>query len=169
MKELQLDRKKMTLIALVLMPVNWLSMAMAFQGKIAMLVVTGAITLAFYYMGGCLPAFISAVMAVAKIGAAIGGALGALTAWMMGIGFLIMIIAQVGSVMIVGYAGVVLAYLFPIVMYPFLCWLGKRMYGFDNADYIVKLGEKKKQKNKASEEVNWDNVYSKVMNEVKNN
>lgn len=169
MKELQLDRKKMTLIALVLVPVNWLSMAMAFQGKIVLLVVTGVITLGFYYMGGCLPAFISAVMAVAKIGAAIGSALGALTAWMMGIGFLIMIIAQVGSVLIVGYAGVVLAYLFPIAMYPFLCWLGKRMYGLDNTDYIVKLGGKKKQKNKASEEVNWDSVYSKVMNEVKNN
>lgn len=169
MKELQLNRKVMTLIALALTPVNWLSMTMAFQGRIWLLIVTGAITLAFYYMGGCLPAFISAVMAVAKVGAAIGSALGALTAWMMGIGFLIMIIAQVGSVLIVGYAGVVLAYMLPIAMYPFLCWLGKHLYGLDSSDYIVRFGGKKKQKKTVSEEVNWDSVYSKVMNEVKNN
>ena len=49
MKELQLDRKKMTLIALVLTPVNWLSCFMGFEkGSMISLILTGAITLAFY-------------------------------------------------------------------------------------------------------------------------
>jgi len=123
------------------------------------MLVTGGVTLAFYYANGCIRPFFAIVKGFAHVGAAIGGVLGALTAWMMGLGFLFTIMIEVFAVMIVLGVGGLLAYIFPIAMYPFLSFMGKHISGYNTVPVY-------EEECLEQEEVNWDSVYSRVMDRV---
>lgn len=170
MKELQFDKQKLVLVALVLTVTNWISFSIWSDGRGTMIpmALTGVVTLVFYYKTGCIPAFITVVLKVAKIGKIFGEVMGFLTAWAMGIGFLFVLFAGVVSFLAVGYAGVVIAYMFPCAVYPLLRWIDEHMARVTLKEYFT-FGKKKKkdvEQTKVEEEVNWDEVYGNVKGEL---
>ncbi len=167
-KALRKNKGMMYLVAVILTIINcWLFFRYSYHitgSAMLKMLVTGAITLAFYYANGCIRPFFAIVKGFAHVGAAIGGVLGALTAWMMGLGFLFTIMIEVFAVMIVLGVGGLLAYIFPIAVYPFLSFIGKHVFGYNT----VPVYEEECLKQEQQEEVNWDSVYSRVMDQINN-
>lgn len=167
MKELQFDKQKLSSIAAILTVINWIALfGWMERGMMIPIVFTGVVTLVFYYKANCIPAFITVVLSVAKVGKLFGEVMGFLTAWALGLGIIFMLFAGVISFLVVGYAGVIIAYAFPGAVYPLLCWIDRHMARKTIKEYFTFTKKKKKNVEKAEEEVNWDTVYGNVKSEL---